>query len=59
MLLGYAFWLFLAPEKMLHQKDLVMSSRISKEYKERGTDEPLLRENPRRWGMFPPMYPHI
>jgi len=35
------------------------TSRISEEYKELEKKEPLLKENPRRWVMFPIQYPAI
>jgi thiol-disulfide isomerase/thioredoxin len=34
-------------------------SRISMEYKAREHEEPILKENPRRWVMFPIRYPEI
>jgi len=35
------------------------SSRISKEFKELEKEDPLLKENPNRWVMFPIKYPQI
>lgn len=34
-------------------------SRVSDEYKELEKKEPLLKENPRRWVMFPLQFPAI
>jgi ribonucleoside-diphosphate reductase subunit M2 len=50
-------------EKLL-SADVVLStgaplSRISKEIKELEKEDPLLKENPRRWVMFPIQYPQV